>query len=433
MNSSLSGEVAVRRWFGAILFLVLAICGCLGAAPAQKPTLPPAPAKPLKVGVLAPLHTGPGDGIVNAARMAVEDINGAGSGLMIELVVIDSEFDSAKTLAGYERLAGYEGCVAVVGVASSGIFPIMAKLKQYRVPMVTTGCGADRLTEMVQESYGEYQWFFRVMHRSSELAYAVADFAIEYLHKEKGLNRFAIMVENEVWTKQLAEIWADRLGKTPGVSVVFNEKFSSDTTDFTPLITKVIRSKAQYVLDACSQIPATAYLKPWAEFQGPPIGAVPTGAGTKAYFDELGRRGIGVSSVGTIPSQYNPLTERSAEWGRRYLKKFEGLDYTSGYTYDAMWILKEALERSRGEGGEALVKALEKTDHAGVAARWAFDGSHHSRLGKGYRTMPIIQYQEPDVFGFKVIWPRERAKASFIFPVWDPRGLRASPTPGSPR
>jgi branched-chain amino acid transport system substrate-binding protein len=384
------------------------------------------PATPIKIGVLAPFNTHPGEGIRNGVKMAVDEINAAGGidGRHFEVIEINTEYSPKKAVRGYQRLAGQDRVVAVLGVAGDGIFPIMEQLHRYKVPMITTGCGSDRLTEMVAEDYDRYKWFFRVMHASSELGNATADFAINCLSKRHGLHKFAIMVEDDIWTKYIRDIWVKDLTANPGTEVVFNTTFSSETVDFSVIFQQIIDSGAQYILDACSRVEATTYLKRWAAVDAPPIGAIPTGAGTKRYFDLIGERGLFICSVATIPSPQNPLTDKSAEWSRRYQATYGDAAYTSGYSYDAVHILAEALSGADSTESGALVSALEKTDQQGVAAVWQFSSDHHSKYGQGFREVPIIQYVEANPSGFRVVWPSHRAATDFVLRPRAPSSAR---------
>ncbi len=370
---------------------------------------------PVKIGVLAPFNTQPGEGIRNGVRMAVERINARGGlgGRPLEVVEINTEYSVDKAVRGYQRLAGREGVIAVLGVAGDGIFPIMEQLQRYRVPMITTGTGSDRLTDLVAENRERYRWFFRVMHKSSELGSATADFATRYLAREFKITKFAIMVEDDIWTRYLRDIWTEELSTDPETEIVFSDTFSSQTRDFSVLFQQITNSGAEYILDASSRVDATSYLKRWAAINGPPIGAVPTGAGTQRYYDLIGDDGLFVCSVATLPSPENQLTDSSAAWWESYYQQFGDPSYTSAYSYDAVNILAQAIMSMEGSDPESLITALEATDHSGVAARWVFDESHHPQYGPGYREIPILQYVEAGPRGFEIIWPPDRATAEF--------------------
>ena len=387
--------------------------GCSGGA--QEPGT----AQPILIGVIAPFSTTPGEGIRHGVAMAVAEINAAGGakGRPLRVVEFDDQFAAAKAVEGYQWLAGSQHVAAVVGFAGSGVFAAMEQLARYGVPIICTGVGADRITDMVREDPTRYGRAFRVMHRSSELADVTVAFIRDFLRGQLHLSRFAIMVEDDVWTKYLSDRWREAVREAGG-TVVFDDLFSSQTTDFAAMLSRVRAARAEYILDASSKVPSALYLKRWAEMKGPLIGAVPTGAGTKRYFDEIGAAGTGVNSVGTIPSEWNPLTDRAAAWHRAYTSQHGDPEYTSAYSYDATYLLKEAIVRAGGTDPAALVTALGQSDLQGVVGRYQFGPDHHPRFGEGFRVINMVQYQVPDANGYRVVWPRERATAKFLFPPW---------------
>lgn len=406
---------ARQTLFLALIAAALAVLAVLRFSPEDED-----PAAPIIVGVLAPFGSTPGEGIRNGVAMAADEINQAGGvgGRPFKAIEIDTGFTVEKAVAGYQQLAGADGAVAIIGLAGDGVFAVMEQLSNFKVPVLATGTAADRLTEMVGENPDRFKYFFRVMHRSGELADATAGFARDFLHAKLGMERFAILVENAVWTGAIRAEWERTIEETDGMELVFSDSFSSETKDFFPVFSRIRESGAEYVLDAGSKVEATHYLKQWAVVEGPPIGAIATGVGTQKYYEEIGDQGISVCSVSTIPDFANRATERSETWWQHYFERYGSPEYTSGYSYDAVYILKRAIEHAESTDGDSLIPALEKTDYVGVAARWQFDGRHHPRFGEGYRTIPIIQYFEPGAQGYRVIWPEERAQGEFVYPAW---------------
>jgi branched-chain amino acid transport system substrate-binding protein len=375
---------------------------------------------PIVVGVVAPFFTTPGEGVRHGIALAVEEINAAGgvSGRPLKVVEVNDEFSPAKATLAYQSLAGQQHAVVVLGFAGSDIFPVMEQLSRYGVPVLGTGVGADRLTEMVAQDPARYGRFFRVMHRSSELAAVTSGFLRDYLHGQLGLQRFAILVEDDIWTKYVRDEWKKTIQTMPGASLVYEDTFSPETTDFAATLRRIAGSGAEYVLDASSRVPSALYLKRWSELKGPLIGAIPTGAGTRKYYEEVGPGGIGVCTVGVIPAANNPLTDKAAAWHEAYVRRFGDPEYTSAYSYDAVYILKAALERAGKTDPAALSAELARTDHSGVMGRYQFEPDHHPKFGPGFRRINIYQYQEPEPEGYRVIWPKERAVAEFVAPSW---------------
>ena len=406
-----------RSLMSLLLIAVLVFSSCKGN-PAKNVEAPSK--EPIRIGVVAPFFSTPGEGIRHGVAMAVEEINQAGgvNGRPLQVVEVDDEFSPAKATLAYQSLAGQQHAVAVLGFAASSIFPVMEQLSRYGVPVLGTGVAADKLTEMVAQDPKRYGRFFRVMHRSSELAEVTSGFMRDYLHGELGLQRFAILVEDDIWTKYMRDEWKKTIASTPGMKLVFEDTFSPETTDFAATFRRISASGAQYVMDASSRVPSALYLKRWAELKGPLIGAIPTGAGTRKYYEEVGPGGVGVCTVGVIPSANNPITDKAGAWHEAYVGKYGDPEYTSAYSYDAVYILKAAIERAGSTGPEPLSAELAKTDQSGVMGRYVFEPNHHTKFGPGYRVINIYQYQQPEAEGYRVIWPKERAVAKFVAPAW---------------
>ncbi len=401
----------------AIALLSLAFLAFVGC---RQEGAPPGTQDPIKLGVLAAFNTPDGDGIRNGVAMAVEEINASGgiAGRPIEVIAFNTEYSTEKAISGYQRLAGLDRVEMVVGLSTSAAFGVLPMLESYRVPILCTGASADRLTELVAENYAERRYFFRVMHRSSELGDAVEDYLVNFLHRELGFERFAIMVEDDIWTKSIQEGWEAAIRENPGMELVYSGTFSTATEDFAPMLSQILKAKPDYILDATSAVNATAYIKQWAELQGPPLGAIPTGSGTKRYYDELGERGLGVASIATIPSANNALTPRAPAWRAEYDARYGDPEYTSAYSYDAVYLFKAAVEQGGSTEADALISALEEIRYDGVIGTWQFGKDHHPLYGPGFRRIPIIQYDRPATDGYRIIWPKELANGTFVYPAW---------------
>jgi len=396
-----------KLWLaGALLF-----AGMLGIQPV-------AAQETVKIGVIAPFNTPPGEGLLNAVKMAAEDINAAGGigGKRLELVIANDEYKPDIGANAYKKLVLSDKVVAVLGTASSGVsLGIVDQMARYKVPMISTGAASLKLSDKVVKDYGKYKYWFRVMHTTDNIARSVGDFVVNYLFKQKKFDKAAILSENAVWTSGVLPI-IKKLMTDAGVKIVSEEKFDLDTKDFKPLLAKVRGSGAQYIIDFSSHVDGAIYVKQWGELKGlPMVGLNASGTSSRFFKDTDGNA---VSHADLIQGSYRAaLTPKTIEWYDRYVKKWEvSPDYTSGYTYDALHILKAAIESAGSTDPDKLVAALEATDHPGVSARWVFGKDHNSKFGPGYRVMGMTQWRE----GGKreVIWPTSFKTGDFQMPPW---------------
>lgn len=390
---------ARRRPLRTALPWVLTVAALSVAWPARA-------APPLRIGVIAPFNTPPGDGLLNAARLAADDINAGGGigGRPVELVLANDNYKPDGAASAYKRLALSNQVVAVVGTASSGAaLAVVDQMARYKVPFLSTGAATLQLSDRVTQDRERHKYWFRVMHTTEEMAGSLGDFAVRFLQKEKGFVRVGLLAENAVWAKGLLPPLKQSLAAA-GVKVVAEEAFDVDTKDFKPMLAKLMRADPQYIIDLSSHVDGALYVKQWADLQGPPmVGVNASGASTRFWKDTEGRA---VSHMNLMTGgQRVAMTPQTIAWYDRYVARFKiSPDYTSGYTYDALLILKQAIEKG-GTEPDRLVTALESTDLVGVTARWAFERNHNARFGQGWRAIGVNQWR-PDGER-RVVWPPE--------------------------
>ena len=75
--------------------------------------------------------------------------------------------------------------------------------------------------------------------------------------------------------------------------------------------------------------------------------------------------------------------------------------YNAG-TYDALYILKGAIERAGSLDQGEIVVELEKTDYDATAGHFAFLASHDVKWGPGNVTAVGVQWQNGELKG---VWP----------------------------
>jgi len=91
----------------------------------------------------------------------------------------------------------------------------------------------------------------------------------------------------------------------------------------------------------------------------------------------------------------------------------------AGYTtYDAIYVLKEAMEKAKSTQTDPLIKALEETHYTGVIGNIEFyDQSspfaHGIKFGKGFGMGVLLQWQKGQLV---TVWPKEAATGSLIVP-----------------
>jgi branched-chain amino acid transport system substrate-binding protein len=112
------------------------------------------------------------------------------------------------------------------------------------------------------------------------------------------------------------------------------------------------------------------------------------------------------------PNFKNSKTVAVAE---EYKKRATGktFDTNSGYSYDGMFVIADALERAKSTDPEAIVEALKKTNYA--AGLMQYGGPiTFNEVGDNPNAIPTMI----EILGQKpvAVWPKEAALQKFVFP-----------------
>ncbi|MGE5254862.1 MAG: ABC transporter substrate-binding protein [Planctomycetaceae bacterium] len=376
-----------------------------------------ATAQTIKIGVLSPFKTPSGEDQMNGAKMAAEDINAQGGimGRKIELVFANTEYKPEKGVLGFKKLVLEDKCDLVIGTCSSGVAKaVMDQMARYKKLFIPTGAASEALSDLLKSDPKKFKYWFRVMHLSGDLSTAVHDFVYNLPVKKVGAKRMAIMAENALWTRGMVKD-AQAFFKEKGLEIVYSEFFDTETKDFTPIFTKIIDAKAQFIYEISAHVDGAIYIKQWYDLKGPMIGGVSGTGVTDRYWKDCGGKAVTETVVVYVPRA--PMTPKTVDFYDRYVAKFKlGPGYPTGYSYDVLYIYKEAVEKAKSTNPDKLVPILEKTDYTGVAGRYVFDQFHNPRYGEGYRQLPMAQWRKDG--SRVVVWPKKMATGEYELPPW---------------
>ncbi|HTU53285.1 MAG TPA: branched-chain amino acid ABC transporter substrate-binding protein, partial [Acetobacteraceae bacterium] len=177
------------RGAGGLAALVLAFAMAGGAVSAGA-------AEPIKVGVPGPLsgpYANAGIDIVNAAKLAADQINAKGGvlGRPLEIVPEDDACDPTTAVQAAQKMID-SGVVAVAGGYCSGAaLPELSTLHRQDIPYILDASTNPRLTEM------GYNDVFRTIGRDDEQGPFAASFIANALHAK----RAAVINDNTTYAK----------------------------------------------------------------------------------------------------------------------------------------------------------------------------------------------------------------------------------------
>lgn len=370
---------------------------------------------PIRIGVIAPASAIDGAAIVNGAELAVDQINAAGGidGRKIDLLKYDTHASASEAVRAFQRAARQDHVAAMVGAFISEVALAMEPWSgRLKTPLLITGAASTDITKNVREHYAADKYTFHEWVNSYYLAQSVCDFAKDVL-APAGITTAVVMSEDAAWTKPLDASYLQCLPEA-GLKVVDEIRFSPDTTDFTPIFDKIEASGAKAIIAGWAHVG----VKPTVQWHDQHVPLVLAGvnaqAGASTFWAATNGATEGViTETSAVPGE--ALTGKTEPFTDAYTKRFATTPAYDAYsTYDAVYVLRQAIERAHSTAPDALVAALEHTDWQGTIGRVQFYGpkdeyAHGMKYGKSYVTGSMFQWQK----GKQVpIWPTNATSAS---------------------
>ena len=96
------------------------------------------------------------------------------------------------------------------------------------------------------------------------------------------------------------------------------------------------------------------------------------------------------------------ITDQTVPFFNTFVDRFGQFPTYNAGTYEALFILQDAIEAAGTVDSDAVVVELEKTDYTGTAGRIVFDGNHDIIWGPGYVTALGIQWRDGEMLA---VWP----------------------------
>ena len=322
----------------------------------------------IKIGGLGPL-TGPlaiyGVTATNGSKLAFEEINKNGGilGKQVEFVLFDEKGDSTEAVTAYNRLVD-EGVVALVGdITSKPSLAVAEIAAQDNMPMITPTGTQFNITEAGPN-------VFRVCFTDPYQGVILANLAKNNLKA----NTVAIMVNNSSdYSDGVAEAFikeAERLG----LKIVAKEGYAEGDKDFRAQLTKVAATNPDVLLvpDYYEQVALITT-------QAREVGVKSTFIGPDGW-DGVAKA-LDSSAYGAVENSYftnhysvEDTNEKVQNFLKAYREKYKDEPSAfSALSYDAAYLMKDAIEKAGSTDKDAIVKAMKESDFAGVTGHLRFD------------------------------------------------------------
>jgi len=400
-------------------FLIMAACAALSLA---APLAVAQANKPIRIGVPTAMQLQVGRDTQDAVKMAIDDINAKGGvlGRKLEMVAADETENPETGISSIKKLTADEKVDVLVGGYTSGVtLAQLPHISAAKTIYLGVGAASPGIQAKVKTDYDNYKYVFRVgpLH-SGHQARQLTGFISSFVKGELGISKIAIVGENAKWVQDLVPLL--KKGATDaGAEVRATEFFDAQTSDFSPLFSKVKDSGAQYMIVVLSHASSDIFAKQWFDSRFPmPYG----GIDVKSMDGDFCER-IGGKSVGEMAANFAvraPLTPKTIPFFDEFRKRTSRSPvYTAFNANDAVYIYADAVKRANSTEPDKVIKELEKTNYVGIPGIIQFDDTHDVKpSGPGYKGPAFLIAQWRDKCSREVVYPKEMRTADFVYPAW---------------
>ena len=372
-----------------ILAIVLGLVLGTGCEPAIKAE------KTIKIGVIAPI-TGSipvvGQSTVNAAKLAVQEVNAAGGlevggqKIKVELFVEDNQDKKETAISAAQRLINQSGVVAIIGPqASRNAIPAATIAEESRIPMISPW-------STNPETTAGKEYVFRVAFIDPFQGRVMARFAVEELGSERAAVLYDVASE---YNRGIAEIFK-QVYEDAGGKVVAFETYTTGEKDFKTQLTAIKASGAQVLF-----LPNYYNEVPLQIKQARELGVEATIIGADAWgqikvADLANMEGLFFST------HYDSASPSAQQFVAAYQAAYgEVPDDVAALTYDAFGMLFEALRSQGKTDPEAIRNGLASISHyEGVTGTMEYKGT-----GDPVKSAVILQIKEGQFHFYRLAEP----------------------------
>jgi branched-chain amino acid transport system substrate-binding protein len=367
----------------------------------------------IKIGAVLPLSKAAfaqaGEEQRRGLLMALEEINQAGGvlGKKVELIIEDDTGEPSVGIAAAEKLLTRDKVVALIGGYSSTITYAQLNAIQRLEPFVAwVGASSTK----VEHEFGPKRWFFHYhpwdYHRQS----TVRDFLLTISPRPKTV---AVAYEDGIYGTTSRDYVVKYL-KEKGFKIVFDERFKSGSSDFTPMLTKIKKANPDIFYWVAYAGDTTLIIKQAKEIDFNPKLFLSVAINFPQYKDSLGATGDYVAGVDVwIPGMKLPET---VKWMEKFKKAYPGRtpEYWVPLAYTNLMTVVDAIKRAGSTEKERLIAAMEKTDYNSPLGRLTFKKSEEGGLHQAIDEQIITQWQGGVSH---VVWPANKATSKLIYPT----------------
>ncbi|HTM61260.1 MAG TPA: amino acid ABC transporter substrate-binding protein [Burkholderiales bacterium] len=330
----------------------------------------------------------------------------------VRLVTYDDQSVGGRVQQLYTRLIVQDKANFLFGPYSSGLTATAAVISEQYGKVMLIGGGAEPKTYQLGNKY-----LFQCITQ--------ADFylagAVQALKEKNPHAKVAFVYSDDPFSKAVVAS-AHKLAQQAGFSIALEESYAPSTTDFSPIINKVISSGADAFLGG-GHYPDGATLARQLHEQKAGLKYIAIlVAPDSPKFASLGDAALGVM----VPSQWEPQVKYKPDFGptpeqfakAAYAKTKVEADYHTASGYITGLLLQHAIEKAGSIDPEKVKAELDKIEVNTFFGndKFATDAKNHG-LQTGHQ-MVLAQWQSKNGKLVKeIVWPDGARTAPLLYPL----------------
>jgi branched-chain amino acid transport system substrate-binding protein len=326
----------------------------------------------VKIGHVAPM-SGPqahyGRDNENGVLMAIEDLNKqniviGGKKIKFEIQAEDDAADPKQGTAVAQKLCDAK-VAGVVGHLNSGTtIPASSVYHQCGIPHITGAATNPNLTKP------GYDTTYRIIANDNALGANLALYASDKLH----LKKVAVIDDRTAYGQGVAEVFA-KTAKAKGMQVVDQQYTNDKATDFMAILTSIKSKNPDAIFYGGMDAQAGPMLRQMEQLG---MTNVKFFGGDGICTTEIAKLAAGAKTLNNVVCAEGGASiakmPGGTAWKKRYDAKYPGqFQIYSPFTYDATFVLVDAMKRANSVDPKVYIKELPKTHFKGVTATIAFE------------------------------------------------------------
>ena len=389
-------QVLPRKWI--VLFGLLVVLALVGIACEEEDG---DGEDPFRIGVMESA-TGPGETYgrvaIQAKQMAVAEINAAGGidGRMLELVVEDEKCNAQDSITAYNKLTDVDGVKIILGTSCSGAMLGAAPLAEADGVILFSGLA----TNPDIADAGDY--IFRTSMNDAQVGVDTGN-----VLWADGVRTLATITEATDYAEGVRRTSVAQFEERGG-TIVGEERYASDVTDFRSQLTKLIGGNPDALhIAAQSEFTGGTIVKQARElgYDGPIYGEIVV-IGTTA----LEIAGDAATGVKAIIADLDPANAKAKEVLENFRERYGyvTLAWYLGSAYDDVYIAAECLkETGDDQDADGFRDCMYDITWSGtIGEDYSFDEKGEV-VGLSNVVIEVLPTAErtPDNYGYKVLGP----------------------------